>query len=160
MKSLIFLSALVLVAAAAIAGNRILAVLLAGYPVDPRWLVLAIVVIPPVYFLPAVLAASKNHPQAAAIFFVNLVLGWTIVGWVVALVWGAAGAPGEQKAYRPLFPVPRRAVTEPSPTPEAVTLALEALMDQRFRGQITEAEYLTGRQVILDQWKHVPAVAG
>lgn len=38
------------------------------------------------YFLPSIL--SINHRQSTAIFALNLLLGWTFIGWVVALVWG------------------------------------------------------------------------
>lgn len=37
------------------------------------------------YFLPSIV--GRNHKQIAAIFVLNLFLGWTFVGWVVALVW-------------------------------------------------------------------------
>lgn len=37
------------------------------------------------YFLPFAIASEKRN--AKAIFFLNLFLGWTLVGWVVALVW-------------------------------------------------------------------------
>jgi hypothetical protein len=37
------------------------------------------------YFLPAILASKKRN--AGAIFVLNLLLGWTIVGWIAALVW-------------------------------------------------------------------------
>lgn len=37
------------------------------------------------YFLPSILGYNKR--SAAGIFLVNLFLGWTIVGWVVALFW-------------------------------------------------------------------------
>jgi len=37
------------------------------------------------YFIPALLAQGKRN--APAIFVLNLFLGWTFVGWVVALVW-------------------------------------------------------------------------
>ena len=37
------------------------------------------------YFLPTVLAWSKR--DRASILVVNLFLGWTLVGWVVALAW-------------------------------------------------------------------------
>ena len=37
------------------------------------------------YFLPTVLGWSKR--DRASIFVVNLFLGWTLVGWVVALAW-------------------------------------------------------------------------
>lgn len=39
------------------------------------------------YFLPAVLAYAHSHRQTPAILVVNLFLGWTLIGWVGALVW-------------------------------------------------------------------------
>lgn len=38
-----------------------------------------------IYFLPSLLARKKRN--AVAIFALNLLLGWTFVGWVAALVW-------------------------------------------------------------------------
>lgn len=40
------------------------------------------------YFLPALVAGARNHHNSGAIFALNLFLGWTFLGWVVALVWG------------------------------------------------------------------------
>ena len=42
------------------------------------------------YFIPSFVANSKQHPFMAGIFLLNLCLGWTIVGWVVALVWAVS----------------------------------------------------------------------
>lgn len=39
-----------------------------------------------VYFLPALVAASRERAKLP-IFVLNLFLGWTVLGWVVALVW-------------------------------------------------------------------------
>ena len=39
------------------------------------------------YFIPAVVALSRNHHQSGAIFALNLLLGWTFLGWAAALVW-------------------------------------------------------------------------
>jgi hypothetical protein len=39
------------------------------------------------YFLPAFIAGMRGHQNGAAIFVLNIFLGWTFVGWVVALVW-------------------------------------------------------------------------
>jgi hypothetical protein len=44
------------------------------------------------YFLPFIIAASRAHPQAAPIFVLNFFLGWTFIGWVVALAWAVMGA--------------------------------------------------------------------
>jgi len=37
------------------------------------------------YFLPWIVAAGRSHPQVAPIFIVNMFLGWTLLGWVIAL---------------------------------------------------------------------------
>jgi hypothetical protein len=39
------------------------------------------------YFLPAIIAANRNHHNALAIFALNLFLGWSFLGWVIAFVW-------------------------------------------------------------------------
>lgn len=44
------------------------------------------------YFLPTILGRGKHN--VGAIFTLNLLLGWTVVGWVVALIWAlTAEAP-------------------------------------------------------------------
>lgn len=39
------------------------------------------------YFIPALVASSRGHKNAAAIFVLNLLLGWMLIPWVLALVW-------------------------------------------------------------------------
>jgi hypothetical protein len=36
---------------------------------------------------PMVIAAMRNHPQIGPIIAVNILLGWTVIGWVVVLAW-------------------------------------------------------------------------
>lgn len=40
-----------------------------------------------IYFLPAMNARGRRHQNTSAIFVLNLFLGWTLIGWVAALVW-------------------------------------------------------------------------
>lgn len=40
-----------------------------------------------IYFLPSAIAFNRAHHQAGAIFFLNLLLGWTFLCWVIAFVW-------------------------------------------------------------------------
>ena len=40
------------------------------------------------YFLPAIIGRHKR--DAAGIFLVNLLLGWTVIGWIVALIWASS----------------------------------------------------------------------
>lgn len=40
-----------------------------------------------VYFLPSLLADHSKRPDTLAIALFNAVLGWTVVGWAISLVW-------------------------------------------------------------------------
>jgi uncharacterized membrane protein YqaE (UPF0057 family) len=39
------------------------------------------------YFLPALVAWKRRHGNASAIGVLNLLLGWTMIGWIGSLVW-------------------------------------------------------------------------
>lgn len=40
-----------------------------------------------IYFAPGIIASMRKHHNASAIWTMNTFLGWTILGWVAALVW-------------------------------------------------------------------------
>ena len=44
------------------------------------------------YFLPAFIAVVRKHQNMAAIIILNVALGWTLLGWVAALVWSFTNA--------------------------------------------------------------------
>jgi len=46
------------------------------------------------YFIPTIVAAAKKSKRAAAVAALNFLLGWTVLGWVVALVWAVAEPEG------------------------------------------------------------------
>jgi hypothetical protein len=41
------------------------------------------------YFLPTIVATIRNHPNALPICLLNFFLGWTLLGWLGALIWSA-----------------------------------------------------------------------
>jgi hypothetical protein len=46
------------------------------------------------YFLPSIVALARSKRDIAGIILLNFFLGWTMIGWVVALVWAVkADAP-------------------------------------------------------------------
>lgn len=47
-----------------------------------------------VYFLPTIVASHRHHPNTIGIFILNLFLGWSVIAWVVALIWAASGPLG------------------------------------------------------------------
>lgn len=51
-----------------------------------------------IYFLPAFNAYSKKHRSRSGILALNLFLGWTVLGWIVALAWSGSGAKDDPVA--------------------------------------------------------------
>ncbi|NEU31225.1 superinfection immunity protein [bacterium LRH843] len=41
----------------------------------------------PFYFLPAIIAIIRGKTNKVAIIVLNILVGWTFIGWVIALVW-------------------------------------------------------------------------
>lgn len=39
------------------------------------------------YFLPVIIASSRDHDRTGLIFIINLLLGWLIVPWLVLVIW-------------------------------------------------------------------------
>jgi hypothetical protein len=44
-----------------------------------------------VYFLPLIVAINRGHEDRTRIGVLNLLLGWTVIGWIAALVWATTG---------------------------------------------------------------------
>jgi len=53
--------------------------------------VLTLLFLTVLYFLPAILGRDKR--DSAGIFLLNLFLGWTLIGWVIALIWAMTAEP-------------------------------------------------------------------
>jgi Superinfection immunity protein len=81
-------------------------------------------------FLPTLVAKSRNHPNVLPIFLVNLLFGWTLVGWVISLVW-ACTRPAAPVYYAPVY-----SAVIASPHPQAVTNSATAFLPHpsQFRG--------------------------
>ena len=39
------------------------------------------------YWIPSLVALARGHQKWWAIIALNLFLGWTVLGWILALVW-------------------------------------------------------------------------
>jgi len=46
-----------------------------------------------VYFVPSMVAWRKDAPRFQALFALNLLTGWTFIGWVAALIWAMVDEP-------------------------------------------------------------------
>ena len=47
--------------------------------------VLFVILVP--YFLPTIIAILRQKTNTGAIFALNFFLGWSLIGWVVSLIW-------------------------------------------------------------------------
>jgi hypothetical protein len=52
------------------------------------------------YFLPAIIAAARRTHNSTGILLLNIFLGWTVIGWVFALVLAICSAPYYVYYYR------------------------------------------------------------
>ncbi|MGC9197446.1 MAG: superinfection immunity protein [Acidobacteriaceae bacterium] len=64
-------------------------------------LILIGVVVLFLHFLPTFVAGSRRANNFWWIFLVNLLFGWTLIGWVVALVWALRDTPRFSYRYVP-----------------------------------------------------------
>lgn len=48
------------------------------------------------YFLPTWIAMTRNPEHRSAIEFLNLLFGWTILGWIAALIWAIVESPHQR----------------------------------------------------------------
>lgn len=58
-----------------------------------------------VWWLPVFIAIVRGHPNLGAIAIVDILLGWTCVGWVIALAWSltAVDRPAPRVGYPPQY---------------------------------------------------------
>ncbi len=45
------------------------------------------------YFIPVVIASTRDVPYQLSIFLINLLFGWTVLGWIVAAMWAVTEHP-------------------------------------------------------------------
>jgi len=59
------------------------------------WLFVSLVI----YFVPLIIAHIRRHNNIGAIAILNIVLGWTFVGWLAALLWALNRDISEENDY-------------------------------------------------------------
>ena len=64
------------------------------------------------YFAPALVASSRRHESAPAVWILNFLLGWTVVGWVICLIW-ALSLPQPLAFYPVVYALPSGALGQP-----------------------------------------------
>ncbi len=57
-----------------------------------------------VYFIPVIVASNRDHRHKDAILALNIVSGWTVIGWVASLVWALTAPSLPAKTRIPSTP--------------------------------------------------------
>lgn len=91
------------------------------------------------YFIPALVAQNNNHPQTVAIFALNLVLGWTLLGWIAALVW--ACIKSEEKEIKTVINEVNTSVAD----------EIKKLAELKEAGILTDDEFQARKKQILEK---------
>ncbi len=76
-----------------------------------------------VYLLPTIIAMARKHPLAARIALLNILAGWTVIGWFAAL------AGSLRKPALPLSTAPAAAIP---PEPIGADVTFSALLESDF----------------------------
>ena len=87
------------------------------------------------YFGPTITAVLRKNPNLISIFLLNLLLGWTWIGWIIALIW----------AYK--VPTTERIIIEKTDNVERSPLIL--LQERYAKGEITKEEYEKMKQDLI-----------
>ncbi len=53
-----------------------------------------------IYFAPAIVACKRGVSGSGIIFVLNVLIGWTVLGWMAMLIWAVAGDAHPAVAYR------------------------------------------------------------
>ena len=73
------------------------------------------------YFAPSIIALARSHHNKLAIFALNLLLGWTGLGWIGALIWSLTRRAPEAQTilshHEPGESEPKTPLPDPRPPP-------------------------------------------
>ena len=79
-----------------------------------QWLIVIVPLFLVAYFIPFFVAAARRHRFKTAIGLINLLLGWTIIGWLAAMIWAVNRDVGEEQGELSASSGPLTYLNEPS----------------------------------------------
>lgn len=94
------------------------------------------------YFLPTFVGTGKRNINA--IFTLNLLLGWSVIGWIVAMVWATTVEAPVTLAAKPVVSPPASVAVPLAHTPESMTLEARTtrLKHLRDNGTLSQEEFM------------------
>lgn len=99
---------------------------------------------PALYLLPSFEAWKRDQPNLTPTVLVNLFLGWTLIGWVVAMVMAHKSTEPQkvEVVYSTPTPAPERPAMAPAPAAKpSLADELIKLAELKEKGLLSEEEF-------------------
>lgn len=96
---------------------------------------------PALYLLPTYEAWKREQPNMTPIVLVNICFGWTLIGWVVAMVMAHKSTEPQKVEVVYTTPAPSPASPPPPPAKPSIADELKKLADLKQQGLLTEEEF-------------------
>lgn len=90
-----------------------------------------------VYFIPSINAFWKGKRNKTAVLTLNFFLGWTVIGWIVALIWSSTND------------APAAVVIEKHAPAKTAAEEVAHLFDLKQKGALTEEEFQEKKKKLL-----------
>ncbi len=101
-----------------------------------------------IYFIPSFVASARRHHNSTAIFMLNLLLGWTLVGWVISIVWASTAV--ERQADKAEKHEETGRAHPPKLSAKSHVEQLSELTAMHKSGAITDDEFTAMKAKIID----------
>ena len=62
---------------------------------DVGYAILGLALVVGVWWLPGWIANARKRPNRGAIWVVNILLGWNLIGWLACLIWAFSNPPSQ-----------------------------------------------------------------
>jgi uncharacterized membrane protein len=100
----------------------------------------ALVFISLFYFIPSIISIYRHKSNGCAIFVLNLFLGWTVIGWIIALVWACIADSKPTVIQNNIEEKTEKSIQE----------QIEELAELKEKGLITQEEFEKKKTQILN----------
>ena len=116
-------------------------IFLIGMPGATEWIFILLFIIP-LYFIPSIIA--RKDDSFVGIFLLNLLLGWTLLGWIASFIWAITSANKRQ-----LITIKQNTKTNVVESQQEKLNQLQQLKELLDSGVLTQEEFMQQKSEIL-----------
>ncbi|MFK5912987.1 MAG: superinfection immunity protein [Woeseiaceae bacterium] len=104
------------------------------------WAIIILIIVVYVYFIPSFVATKRGHSAVNGIIFVNLIAGWSLIGWVVCLIWAYSNSESKNTTTKTIINKAALSVAD----------EIRKLDDLRKEGLLTQDEFDLKKNKLLE----------